>query len=265
MKRHLKIISLIFQHVLNYRARNLVWFIESMITPLILLLFWQGAVSEGTKINNWTVNDIRSYYLYIMVASVFLMHSVELIVSNNEIKNGELEPHLLKPFPYSLFRFYSEAPWRFIQFFYAMAALFLFTFLFRLDISHITEPAHIAIAVVVAIMAYILSYLFKIVLAFITFWITDIRSILEINEVFIILFAGHILPIPFMPQWLQTIANLSPYPYIIYYPAAAFAGLLTPIESLNVIFTQLLMIGFFALIYKVLWNKGLRIFTGLGQ
>ncbi len=265
MKRHLRIFLIVCQHVLNYRARNFVWFLESLLNPLVLMLFWQGAVVQGKIINNWSINDIRIYYLYIMIASVFLMHSVESVVSNYDIKEGKLEAYLLKPFSYSILRFYSEAPWRFIQFFYALITFFVLTFFFHIHIPTFTDPLQLSLALLVVVLAYFLSYLVKIVIAFTTFWLTDIQSIVEINDLLIIMLAGLILPIPFLPLWMQTIANFTPYPYIIYYPTAAFVGLLNTPELINVVGVQAIFIIFFSLLYVIIWKRGLKVFTGVGQ
>lgn len=265
MKRHFKIFLLITQHVLNYRARNLVWFIEAMINPIILLLFWQGAVSGGTRVENWTVNDIRSYYLYLMVATVFLMHSVEQAVAKNDIKDGGLEAHLLRPFPYTFLRFYSEAPWRFIQLFYALITLIILSIVFRIDLTFVTNAYQFISAIIIMILAYILSYLFKILIGFISFWIIDTHSIREVNELLIIMLAGLILPIPFYPEWMQSIVVMTPYPYIIYYPSVAFAGLLNNAELVRVIGIQGMWIIFFGVLYFIVWKRGLKVFTGVGQ
>lgn len=44
--RYVKIFLLHFQDALHSRARSLVWFPVAFIGPLLLLLFWQGAISE---------------------------------------------------------------------------------------------------------------------------------------------------------------------------------------------------------------------------
>ncbi len=98
-----------------------------------------------------------------------------------------------------------------------------------------------------------------------TFWIDDFSGLQQLMFVLISLFAGFIQPIEYFHPVLRSIALATPFPYMIYYPVVAWTGVLPVSQALNVLLIQLAIISVFAYIYAVLWKKGVKEFTGVGQ
>ncbi len=265
MRKQLHIFLLHFQHVFQYRARNLVWFIESLINPFVLMLFWRGAVGNRATVGGWTIDQIQSYYLIMIFALVFLMHSVEDIIAKKDIKEGNLAHFLLKPYSFLLLRLHSEAPWRLVQGFYGLIAIITLPPLMQFSIKISSDPFMMFAAILASVLAYFISFFYKTIIAFLAFWMTDIHAIVEIQEIFALLFTGVIMPLTFMPSSIQTIAHFTPLPYIIYYPVTILLGMHDVDMIIKIIGSQLLWIVGLVLVYKFMWSRGLRTFTGVGQ
>lgn len=265
MRRYLRIIALYSQHVFQHRARNFLWFLIAFINPLVLLLFWQGILSDNQTLHGWNINSIRTYYLLLIIAQAGLMNHVELYVAYVDIKQGELMRELLKPFSYFSIRVISESPWRILQMTYAIVTVSLLVAFLKIPLELEQNLPIIALSLVIAFNAYILSFFFKMMLGLTAFWMTNIDSILETNDVLIFSLSGLIIPINLFPSWMYTVANATPFPYILYYPITAFIGMYSSAELLQIILIQLgWIIGFFA-ICKLMWRQGLRKFSGIGQ
>jgi ABC-2 type transport system permease protein len=84
-------------------------------------------------------------------------------------------------------------------------------------------------------------------------------------EAVILVFAGMLMPLEFLPPAIRQIAFSLPFSYIIYFPLVAFQGKLTAMESVRTIGIQVVWIVILLGIYQLLWKKGIRLFTGLGQ
>lgn len=265
MRRQLHIFLLHFQHVFQYRARNLVWFIDSLINPFVLMLFWRGAVGNRSTIGGWTIDQIQSYYLIMILALVLLMHEVEAIVAKKDIKDGNLAHFLLKPYPFLSLRLQSEAPWRLVQGFYGLIAILILPPLMHFSIKISSDPLIIFAAVLASILAYFISFFYKIIIAFFAFWFTDIHAITEVQEIFALIFTGVMMPLTFMPSWIQTVSHFTPLPYIIYYPVTILLGMHDVDMIIKIIGSQLLWISGLIIVYKFMWSRGLRVFTGVGQ
>ena len=177
--KHLRIFALHAQHVFQYRLRNFIWFLNSLINPLVLLLFWKGVLKPGETQNGWTNESIQSYYLLLIVGSSLLIHHVELMVAYYEIKQGNLTQSLLRPYSHLKLRLISESPWRFIQAFYGFISLALLYVLFDFKITISQDSSTLFTAFIIAVLAFFLSFIFKMVIGLIAFWLTNLDGLLE--------------------------------------------------------------------------------------
>lgn len=265
MGRHLRIFALFFQHVFQHRARNFMWFLIAFINPLVLLLFWQGILSGDQRIQGWNIDSMRTYYMFLIMAQAALMHHVELTVAFNDIKQGELMRELLKPYPYFLMRLTAETPWRTIQAFYSVIAVIIVPYLLKAPIVASHDSMIILQAVLIAVNAFFISFLFKMIVGLVAFWMTNIDSVLEVNDVSLFALSGLVMPVNLFPQWMQTVAHFTPYPYILYYPISSFIGIYNSADLLNIILLQFGWIVGLFILSSLMWKRGLKKFSGIGQ
>jgi len=231
----------------------------------VLLLFWQGILSKNSVLNGWTIESIRTYYLFLIAGQALLIHHVELTVGFLDIKQGELVRELLKPTSYMRTRFIAETPWRLLQGFYAFVSMIPIVYFLDVSVHISTNTAVILLAILTALNAFIISFLFKMVLGFTAFWLTNIDSLLEANDVLMFSLSGILLPLNLLPSWMQTLAQFTPYPYMLYYPISAFIGIYNTTELIQIIFAQFGIMAVLLLIYKLMWHQGLKKFSGVGQ
>jgi ABC-2 type transport system permease protein len=265
--RYVKIFLIGCQDVLVNRGVSFVWFIISLLNPLILLFYWMGSL-KGQHIgpSGWEYSSVVSYYLLLIVASAMLESHIEDTVARIDIQEGGLTKYLLKPFPYVTLRFLNDLPWRYIQGFFGIVILLVLRFGFKLDILRIAEnPFILALALCVSVFGFVISFLFKMLLGMTAFWTTDYRGISEMTGVLMLLLGGFVVPLTFFPHWLLVIANSFPFAYVIYYPIVAFQGQLPMGEILRVLGIQALWIIMLYVLYKIMWRNGVRKYTALGQ
>ena len=264
--RILRIIFLHFEHALQYRSRSFLWFLLALLNPAIYLLFWKAAIHSGHMTGTKVIYaDIASYYLLVVIAGALLIAHVEEDVAMTDIKEGGLVKYLLKPFPYFWMKFMEEFPYRIIQGFYGWIGLLIMLVIFGNILTIVHEPLQIFLAICITIAAYFLSFVFKMVIGVTTFWIDDFSGLQQLMFVLISLFAGFIQPIEYFHPTLRAIAIATPFPYMIYYPVIAWTGKLTIGLGWRVLLIQVCMILAFSAVYAVLWKRGVKEFTGIGQ
>lgn len=259
--RYLKIFLLSFQDMLAERSRLLVWILVGAISPLILLLFWRG--SKGVA--DWSPNEISSYYFLIIVASAFLISHHEERIAEIDIQAGGLTAYLIKPFSYLQLRFFGEMPYRIFQGTIGIVLLVIFIFLFPGFFTITKVPQIFLLSFCIAIEALLIGFLMKSVIGILAFWMTDMRGAFEAMEVLFAIFSGVLMPLAFLPHWLEKVAYMLPFAYIIYFPVVAFEGKLTLDEIFHVIGAQFFWIILFYILYQTLWREGVKKYTGVGQ
>jgi len=264
--RYFRIFILYFEHVLQHRARTFVWFLVSLLNPLIFILFWRGAFQASSgAIVGWTMSTITSYYFLLTAVSSSLMSHIEEDVWRYDIQEGELVQYLLKPFSYFWLKFFSEIHYRILQGFYVVIVLIIINTVFGRIIVITQDKNLLLYAIIIAVLAYLVSFIFKMIVGFIAFWTTDLYGIYDLLDIVMVVFAGYIVPINMLFEPVRTTAYLLPFSYMIYFPVLALQGKLSPTEISRVIGYQVIWLIVFIGLYLLLWKKGIKKFTGVGQ
>lgn len=266
MNRYFHVFLRELQTVLETRSRSIVWFLSSITVPLLMLIFWSGATAaKGGSILNWSYPNFATYYLFIALTSSTVVAHIEEDVAFDDINKGELSNYILKPIPYYGFKFFIELPYRIFQGGLATAGIFIVS-IFAKDLITITNsPLELFLAIIILILAFILSFTFKMSIGLLAFWFTEIGGVMNTVEIIFSITAGFIIPLEFFPDNLKLLLNILPFSYMIYYPVVAFLGKLDPMSLVKVILIQLLWIVVLGLIYKFIWKKGRSKFTAVGQ
>lgn len=262
--RYVRIFFLHFQYVFERRGISLVWFLTTLINPLILVLYWRGAMQSG-DIQGWSLSAVSSYYFILIVVAAMLTSHIEEDVANEDIAEGQLVKYIIKPFSYYWYNFIREIPYRILQGIFGIVICMVFAIVAGKFFQITTEFPVIILSFIVFISAYLLSFTYKMVLGLLAFWVIDARGFYQLAQVIHIVLAGYLLPLDLMPQALGNIAKLLPFSYMIFYPVLIIQGKVSLISVIEVIGMQGIWIGFFAVLYQMLWVRGIKKFTGMGQ
>lgn len=262
--RYLRIFLLHFQYVFAHPSKTFVWFLMALVAPMGNLVFWIAAIASNKYIGV-TISFITSYYFLQVFLGTLLMSHQENEIGNQDIHEGQLTQYLLKPFSYFWLNFFEELPYRLIESVFSLALLLLFFAFFNqfLKITH--DPMGIIGAIVISVLALSLSFTFKMGLGLTAFWTTDTHGLFGYSEILIFILAGYIMPLSFMPVWLKQISFTLPFSYMLYFPIIAVQGTLSSIDILKIIFIQCTWLVILTIIYKMLWKRGIRKFTAIGQ
>lgn len=257
--KNLKIILLHFEHIAEQRARSLIWLLVTAINPIIYIIFWSGTSDKSQ------LPRIITYYVLMTIMGAFLMSHIEGDIAVNDIQYGQLTSYLVKPLSYYWKKLYEELPYRVLQGFFGTVFLVVLIKIFKLSIQITSSPTIFAMAVCVMIMGFFLAYTFKVLLGLLAFWFTDVDGLFHLAEILIILFAGYIMPLDMMPtSWYKT-AQALPFSSMIYYPIVVLQGRLDWGQISLILIKQVVWLVLFLVIYLIIWRKGIKKFTALGQ
>lgn len=217
--RYVRIFLIYFEAAFQYRSTSFVWFLLSLINPLMVLLFWRGAFQSGASpIPGWSYQSMASYYLILVIANVLLVTHIENDIAQKDIQQGGLSAYLIRPFPYIIMKFCDALPWRLIQGAFGLITLGIFIVGFKLSLHIVQDPVLLILAVLTALLAQSMIFLFKIVLGLSALWLTDYAGLGELMEVLFIIFGGFVMPLVLFPGVFGTISSQTPFAYMIYYP-----------------------------------------------
>src|SRR5258708_30397020 len=199
--RYVRIFLLHLQSTFAERARSFVWFLMSLLNPLMLLLFWRGEIQmNNSRSINWSLTTITSYYFLQIIVGSMLMSHTEDDVARRDIEEGNLAAYLLRPFSYYGIKLLNELSYRILQGGMGILVLIIFYFFFVNFLTIANSPLKIFLSIIIAILAFIVSFTYKMVLGIVAFWLTDIGGIFQLSEMLIFIFAGNIIPLSLFPS-----------------------------------------------------------------
>lgn len=264
--KFLRMLLLYSQTIFTERGRSFVWFLMAFIPPFALYIYWRGALlSSGGTIAGWNLSSISTYYFMVAIASSFLMAHIEVDVAGPDIQRGELAKYLMKPFSYYFFKLFLEIPYRILQGSYGVLVLFFFALFFPKLVVITGDIETLIFSVIILVLAFLLSFTFKMVVGLTAFWLTDIGGFNQLVEAFILLFGGFLLPLSLLPSVFSQIAYILPFSYMIYFPIIALQGGQTVVQLIQIIAMQIFWLLVIGRLYSLLWRMGIKKFTGIGQ
>lgn len=262
--KYVRIFFLYFQQAFVYRGRSVVWFFISLFNPLILLLFWYAALTGGKTTVSWSLSDVTAYYVLLIISASFLDVHIEENVANEDISEGGLNAYLLKPVSYAIVKLCTELPYRLLQGSFGVIVFCVIHFGLGIQFPLVYGVVEIVSAVCMILFAFCISFLFKMIVGISAFWTTDYSGLAEMTDVLILLFGGFVVPLEFFPSFWNTVATYTPFPYGTYYPVLAVEGRLALGEMWRIIGIQLGWIFTLGAIYRLMWKKGVRLYSGVG-
>ncbi|MBI4009166.1 ABC-2 family transporter protein [Candidatus Roizmanbacteria bacterium] len=264
--RLVTIFTLHFEQVLEFKSRIFVWFLVSLFEPILFALFWSGAFKEQKVLEGgWTFPAMASYYFMLIVVGSTLITHHEEDIAELDIQKGGLVKYLMKPFSYYWAKFYEELPWRIIQGGFGIIILIVIFFKFNHLVNLNLTISNILPSLIIIVLAYMLSFTYKMILGIMAFWMTEIWSLFFLNEVILLIFGGYLMPIDLMYPIVAKIASFLPFAGIIYYPIIAVEGRLNTLQFVQVILIQVFWLTLFVFFYKYLWKTGVKKFSAVGQ
>lgn len=264
--RLFRILSLYFHYAWSSKAENLVYFLMAFINPITAMLFWSGAFKDSQLSQlGWTLPEIITYYILLATAGSMLMAHIEYEVAYQDIYQGYLSQYLTRPYSYFSLNLLSEIPWRLIQGCFGLLFLYIFSLFFRGNVIVVHDPFGIIGCISIAVLAFLLSFIFKMMVGLTALWTTDFSGMENLVEVTILVLAGFVLPLSLFPQNILYIMVHQPFAYIIYFPVLAMIGKLSSVQIVETIFFQCCWIAVFYLMYRLMWIRGIKKFTGVGN
>jgi len=229
---------------------------------LFIFIFAQlwGATFEAqaaTAIAGLTLNQTIWYFVWAEMIQMGKIRHVRTV--SQEVKDGSLAYTLGRPYNYLLYHFASGIGDVIIQAGVLLVAGGLVAWTqvgalrtFRLE----TLPALLLITA----LAFVLDYCVTSIIALLAFFMEDVSSLQFIYHKIVFVLGGLLIPVDFLPDWLQSIARVLPFNLVVYAPAKLFVAWDGGqfVYSLGL---QMVWIGILAGLLTVLYRYGTRRLT----
>jgi ABC-2 type transport system permease protein len=101
-------------------------------------------------------------------------------------------------------------------------------------------------------------------MALLAFWVLEVATFIFILFAFEYVAGGHLFPLDMLPAGVQTALQLTPFPYMLYFPVSVYLGRLQGAE----LWQGLALQGFWVVasltLARVVWRRGLKHYSAVG-
>lgn len=251
-----------FQVMSAYRVSLFLYAVFSFIRPIIFLAAWIAVTdSQGGRVGAFSRSDFAGYYVITILVTHFTT-SWDFFEFEWEIRKGTLSPKLLRPLHYLHYAIVNNVLWKLMTLVAVIPVAVLVGITF--DARYHTEPAHLAIGTVSVLLGAALQFMFGWVFASVAFWTTRVQAIVHLYQRAAFIFSGQIAPLLLLPGPLLAIAYGLPFGYMLGVPADILRGGTDVTTALALVGGQLIWLAVGIVLYRIVWNAGLREYSAVG-
>lgn len=235
--------------------------------PIITQIFLWAAIfaANGDRdIAGYSYRDFVAYYLLTMVARAF--SSMPGLASNIalEIRNGGVKKYLIQPIDMLGFLLLQRTAHKLVYYVVAAIPFAVVFFLCRGFFPGWPPPDVLAAFLLSLVLAFLLGFLIESLMGMIGFWFLEVSSVLFIYMLFTFFFSGHMFPIDMLPGFWKTLVASTPLPYLAYFPSAVFLGKIQGAELARGLTIELLWVGLFIGVNRLVFHLGVRRYSAFG-
>ncbi len=250
--------------MISYKGPTIIWAICSLISLVTVVALWLS-VSSGPLLAGYTKDQLITYAIVGVIASAIINFN-PFPGAKRQIKDGSFATSvMLKPLSFYKERFVWESTWRIYFTAFNLITFIAACIVFAQFLSFSMEILNLPFLLVTVGGAIVLQFTLSMCLALLAFWFTEVDSLNSLKWIALAILGGTALPISFIPGLFQVLVRLLPFRYMYSLPMEIFFNKLSTQEIIFGIFIQVIWLGIFLLIYKNLYNNGIKKYVSVGQ
>ncbi len=246
-----------FKSALVYKTSFFVHLSSKFLSILVTYYLWKAVYASsldevigGFRIEEMTTFVIISFFTNTMISCVSIMDIA------GDVYKGDIAINLIKPIDYQSICL-AKATGKLVvnTIIYVFPFCIIFTVIGFLPVPSVTNIVLYALSV---ILGFIISYFFSFCFAIIAFHTVYFFGINLAKDSLTSLLSGGLIPLTFFSPCFKKALSILPFSSMLYYQIAIYLGKFTFIETLKVLFLQIIWAVVFFFLGRLCWSKAIR-------
>lgn len=264
MNETLAVFKIAWAQMLVYRLNFVLWRVRTVLMFLLVYFIWWTVFQDSNEVFGYTQASILTYIVMIAVIRAITLSSRATDVMN-KINDGSFTNFLVKPLNVIKFYFSQDIADKLLNIIFMVFEISLILILLRPELIIQTNSIYIFLFAVSLILAILLWFFVNMIISLMAFWVENSWGPLFLMMIFVEGLGGGLFPIDILPKEVFNFLMITPFPYLIYFPAKVY---------LNSFSTQEMILYFSIFIFWVItgWvlmnrtlKKGLKHYTAGGH
>jgi ABC-2 type transport system permease protein len=257
IKKALTMLTVYYAYMVEYRAELILWVLAGSL-PIILMGIWTQAAQGGRF--GLTPVDFARYFLAVFLVRQFTVVWV-IWEFEREVVEGKLSPRLLQPLDPIWHHIASHVSERAARIPFALFLVVLFFILYP-QAFWMPKLANLLLFALASVLAFALRFVIQYTFAMFAFWTERASALENFWFLFYLFLSGLIAPLDVFPEPVRSLVLLTPFPYLIDFPASLLVGL--PVDVARGFWSIIGWILVFLGANRLLWRAGLKRYSGMG-
>lgn len=245
----------------QYRFGALIWLVNGLILPLIIMGIWLViGRDQNLALDQTTI--ITYYLLTIIVFRLTQSWAAEDLAFG--IKDGIFSNFLIKPFYYQLIFIGKDLALKTLRLIMLIPVIALLTVILHQYIAVPLDPFRWFLFILAVLGGYLIELILSLTIGLTAFWVVQAYGGFVLYYLVKQLLSGALLPLVLMPDWLSQIAYFLPFQYIVYFPVQILlTPALTQREFVSFICLPLWLI-ILVILNCLVYRQGIKEYTAIG-
>jgi ABC-2 type transport system permease protein len=266
MKKYLTVFAIDWQNQFIYRLNFVLWRVRNILRLLMIYFLWNGIFTTNRTIAGYSRPEMLTYVFLVLTVTAIVLSAPSADNVGGEISSGDLSNFLVKPISYLRYWFTRDLSSKLLNILFSVFEVILLYLLLRPQIYFSSNPVFWLGAIISLVLAVPIYYLLSISARFVSFWAPeDTWGLGFLVLIFVEIFSGMIFPLDILPGIAQQLIQLTPFPYLIYYPISIFLGKLQGWELLRILGQTIIWFLITLKFCQFLWRRGLKVYGATGR
>lgn len=264
MNKYFEVFKITWQGLLIYRVNFALWRVRTVLQLLLVYFIWWSVFQSQTQVFGYTTSAILTY---ILVAALIraVVSGTKVTDLIDSINTGSVVNFLIKPLGFIRYYLVRDVADKLFNIGFFVAEISLIIFLLKPPIIIQTDIITLILFFLAIVGGLIISFCLNFLISLTAFWVESSWGVLFLMTVFLESLGGGLFPTDILPKQLFNVLMLTPFPYLIYFPAKLYLGNMGYSEiffGFSVIFIWILIL---MLLTRVVINAGFRYFSAAGN
>ncbi|WP_166238986.1 ABC transporter permease [Paenibacillus turpanensis] len=207
---------------LQYRGAHMLHNAASAMFGFMYACIWAG-IGESRSLGEYGTDGMVGYIAFTQASLWVTGFITQGLGLPGSVRTGQIALDLMRPvhlFPHLVSKEWGQIAY---QFFYKSIPIYtLYVLVFQLNLPSLW-PGGVLTFLALGCAAY-LSICMNYIIGASAMWTTESQWLYWANHAVMMLLAGFFIPVEWLPDWLQALAWLSPYPHLLYVPTRIYLG-----------------------------------------
>lgn len=227
------------------------------------LSVWTVIFANNGTFGQYTKPEMITYIFLVSLLQNIILSSI-LNGLAQSVYSGKISHELLKPLNMYWYLAMQEIADKLKNVAFIILEMVILFWIYK---PEIVTPSLLVLGVVLLMifLATLLNFFISLLFGSLGFWSPDTWAPRFLFFMFIEFTAGRLFPLDILPQTMQKVINLTPFPYFSFVQTQLFLGRLPIAEAGYHLLVLSGWVLFFGIISVTIWQRGLKDYSAAGQ